>query len=59
MLAKPLGQDFHHPSGIAFIAKPDDDVIRIADQACVAPKPGAHLLLEPLVQHVVQEHVRK
>ena len=56
MLAEPLGQDFHHSSGIAFIAKPNDDVIRIADQACMAPKPASHLLLKPLVQHIVQEH---
>ena len=57
VLAKPLGQDFHHALGIVMIAKANDEVIRIADETSRTLQTWSHLLLKPEIQHVVQEHV--
>jgi hypothetical protein len=58
ILAKPLRDHFHNTAGIAFVAKPDHEVIRIANKEGRLNHPWLHVLLEPLVQHVVQKHVR-
>ena len=59
VLAESLRHDIHDALGIALVAKPNDKIIRIADEIGVASQTGLHLLFEPQIQHVVQEHIRK
>jgi hypothetical protein len=58
ILAKSLWDDFHDTLSIALVAKPNHEVIRIADKECRPTHPRLHLLFEPLVQHIVQEYIR-
>ena len=57
VLAHPLGQDLHDPPGVVFSGHPDHEVVRIANQERFAFQARANLLLEPFVQHVVQDDV--
>jgi hypothetical protein len=59
VLAEPLRQNFHDALGIALIAKSNYEIIRIADEEGTVPQTRLHVLLEPEVQHVMQEHIRK
>ena len=54
ILAKSFRDDFHHAFGIALIAKPDHEIIRIADQEGIASQARLHVLFEPEVEHIVQ-----
>ncbi len=58
ILAKSLWDDFHNALGIALVAEPYHEVIRIADEEGRLTHPRLHVLFEPLVQHIVQEHIR-
>jgi len=51
VLAKPLGDNFHDTLGIAMIAKPDHEVIRIADKESTLVKTRLNFFFEPLVEH--------
>ena len=57
VLAESLRQNLPHPPGIPRIGEADDEVVRVANE--IGPSTQAWLdhLLEPLVQHVVQEDV--
>jgi hypothetical protein len=57
VLAHPLGQDLHDSLSVGFSGSPNRKVIRVADQERLAFQTGANFLLEPFVQHVVQEDV--
>ena len=59
ILAESLRQDFHDALGIALVAKPNHEIIRIADEESTLTQARLHVLLEPKIQHVVQEHVRQ
>ena len=59
ILAESLRQDFHDALGIALVAKPNHEIIRITDEKDTLTQPWFHVLLEPQIQHVVQEHVRQ
>ena len=58
ILAKPFWNDFQNALGITTIAKSDHEIIRVADEEGTVSQTGIHLLLEPQIQHVVQEDVR-
>jgi hypothetical protein len=53
----PIRQDLHDSPGVVFSGCPDHEVVRIADHERSAFQAGANFLLEPFVQHVVQEDV--
>ena len=59
ILAKSFGDDFHHAEGVTMIAKPNHEVVRVADEEGITPQARLHVLIEPEVQHIVQEHIRK
>jgi len=59
VLAKPLRDHFHDTLGIALVAEPHHEVIRIADEEGTLTHPWLHVLFEPQIQHVVQEDVRE
>ena len=44
---------------IATVAKPDHEVIRVADEKGAVSQTGSHLAFEPQIQHVVQEANRR
>jgi hypothetical protein len=56
--AESLRQDIHDALGIVMVTKPNDQIIRVADEVGVASQPRLHFLFEPQVQHIVQEHIR-
>ena len=49
ILAEAFRDDFHDSLGIAFVAIPNREVIRIADQVSMALKARLHLVFEPKV----------
>ena len=57
--SKPLAQDFQSPLGIAVLLEGHHKVISIAHERTASRKPGLHFVLEPLVQHMMQEDVRE
>ena len=57
VLAHPLGQDLHDPPGVVFSGYPDHKVVRIAYHEGFSFQARANLLLEPFIQHVVQEDI--
>ena len=59
VLAEPLRQDFHHTLGVTVVAKPHNEIIRKADEEGTVSQSTLHLLLEPEIQHIVQEQIRK
>jgi len=58
VLPKSFRNDFHDTLSVAVIAEPDHEVIRVADEEGTISKTRFHFVLEPKVQHVVQEHIR-
>src|SRR6056297_21573 len=58
VLAKTLRDDIHDTLGITLVAETDHEIIRIADQEGTSVKTRFDFLLEPKIQHIVQEHVR-
>ena len=59
VLLEPLGQYVHHLPGVFFTGEPHDEVVREADQEGLPLEAWLDVPLEPFVQHVVQEDVRK
>jgi len=59
IFAKALRQHGQHPTRIFFQAETQHSVIRVADQDSSALQPRLDVLLEPHVQHFVQEDVRQ
>ena len=59
ILAKPFRQDRLHPPGVFFPSKAQDEVIAVANQVGGALQPRFDLLLKPLIQHIVQIHIRE
>src|SRR5450759_4477822 len=49
--------DLHDSLGVVCSGSPDHKVVRIADQEGFSFQAGANFLLEPFVEHVVQEDV--
>ena len=45
VLSQPLGKPVHHAAGVVFPGKPDDEVIRIADEVRPASKSRFYLRL--------------
>jgi hypothetical protein len=56
---KPLGQHGHDPPGIPFQLAADDTVIRTAEQKASSLHAGPYFLLEPFIQHMVEEYIGK
>src|SRR5262249_19788728 len=56
---KPLAQHTKDAFGVKHILERHDGIIGEADKGTSACKPWSHLVLEPFVQHVVQEDVRQ
>src|SRR4051794_36655742 len=57
--AESLREDGQHPTRIFFLAEGQHGIVRVTDQDCAALQPRLDVLLEPHVQHFVQESVRK
>src|SRR5271157_1203837 len=57
VLAHPLGQHLQDPSGVIFSGYPDHEVVRVANQEGFSFQTRAHVLLEPFVQHIVQDDI--
>ena len=57
VLPKPLRQHPKHPPRVVFVLKHQHRIVGIADLKRPPPKPRLHLVLEPLVQHLVQVDV--
>ena len=55
--AEPFRQHVHHLACIGFVGKTNNEVIRVPDQESSTMQTRLHFLLEPHVQHVVQEDV--
>ncbi len=58
VFAETFRHDFHDALGIAMIAEPNYEIIRIADEEGTASQTRFHFMFEPEIQHIVQEHVR-
>jgi hypothetical protein len=56
---KPLGQPRHDPPGIPFPLAANDTVIRKADQHASSLQAWPDFLLEPFLQHMVEEYMGK
>jgi hypothetical protein len=50
--AESLGQHLQHPLRVSFLGEPDDEVVCVTDEECLATQAGLDLLLEPLIQHL-------
>src|SRR5271163_3574419 len=59
VLTESLWQYGHHPPGVFLLAEPNDEVVRIANEVRLATQAWLDLPVEPVVQHVMQEDVRK
>jgi hypothetical protein len=59
VFAESLRHNFHDALGIVIVTKPNHEVIRITDEEGTTSQTRFHFLLEPLVQHLLQKHVRK
>src|SRR5262249_6872046 len=57
VLAEALRQDLQDALGIALVAKPNHEIVRVADEEGTLTQAWLHVPLDPEVQHVVQEHV--
>jgi hypothetical protein len=56
--SKPLVQDIQNPLGILEIRKRHDGVVGESDKGTFSLEAWFHLILEPFIQHMVQENVR-
>jgi hypothetical protein len=56
--SKTLAQNVQNPLGILEIRKCHDDVFGETDKGTFPLKAWFHLILEPLIQHMMQENVR-
>src|SRR5215469_1973394 len=56
---KPLAQDRQHAFGIDNIVERHQRVVGIPDEGALPSETRSHLILEPLVQHMMQEDVRE
>ena len=56
---KPLRQHRHDPPGVPFQLAADDKVIRKADQKASSLHAWPYFLLEPFIQHMVEEYIGK
>ena len=59
MPSKPFSQSFQHPFGVVVVLEGHDEVVGKANQGTLSLQAGLHLAFEPLIQHMVQEDVRK
>ena len=59
ILGKSLGENRQDPTSVFLMGESHDEVVRIANQERLPPQTWPDLLLEPFVQHVVQEQIRK
>ena len=55
--AETLRQDFHHSPRVRFVLEADHEVVGVADQESTPFQAGLHLLVPPVIQHVVQVDV--
>lgn len=57
-LGKPVSERVSTSSGIGFLAETDDKVVGVADDGGLAVGLALPPIMNPEVQHIVQEHVR-
>jgi hypothetical protein len=57
VFAESLRQDFQDALGIALVAKSNHEIVCVADEESTLTQTWLHVLLEPEIQHGVQEHV--
>src|SRR5215469_10262036 len=57
--AKPFPQYFQYPFGVVVVLEHHHEVISKPHQGTWSRHAGLHRVLEPLVQHMVQEDVRE
>ena len=55
---KPLPQNVHDPLGVVVGFKGHHEVISKPHQGRLSPQAWSHHILEPFVQHMVQENIR-
>ena len=55
--SKTLAQNIQNPLGILEVRERHDGVVGESDKGTSPPKPRFHLVLEPLIQHMMQEDV--
>lgn len=59
ILGKPLGENRQDATGVRLMGESHDKVVRVADQERLPLQARLDLVLEPFVQHLVQEQIRK
>src|SRR5215471_10069928 len=57
--AKPFPQHAHDPLGIVVGLEGHHEIISEPYQGCLPPHAWSHHVLEPLIQHMVQENIRE
>lgn len=55
---KSFAQDRHYPAGITLQFTADYKIIRKSGHKATPSHPGLHFFLKPLIQHIVQIHIR-
>lgn len=59
VLREALGHHVQYPAGILLVGEADHEVIRKADEKRVTAEPRQNDLMEPLVQDIMQVHIRQ
>src|SRR5262249_49356116 len=59
VLLKAFGQHFQYSPGVFFTGESHGEVVRKANQKGAPFQAWLNILLEPVVQHVVQEYIRE
>jgi hypothetical protein len=57
VLATPFRQDLQHAAGVFFAGKAQNEVVRVGYQKSASLQARLPLLLEPPVQHIMQEDI--
>ena len=57
--SKSFWHDVHDAMCVVFVAESDYEVISMSDEEGMTTHAWLHILSEPQVQHIMQEHVRK
>jgi hypothetical protein len=56
---KPLAQNTQYPLGVAEVCERHHGIVGEPDEGTSPVETGPHLVLEPFIQHMVQENVRE